>query len=118
MSVSPFQFDVLHKSLGASALRHKVISHNVANVNTPGYRGLEVSFEDQLKIQLNKSSPQFDTLQPEVREVEGVAQRADGNTVDIDRELAKLNTNALLYQTYAQILASKLSTMRSAITGR
>ena len=53
-----------------------------------------------------------------IREAGGAAVRADGNNVDIDREMGALNRNALIYQTYAQVLASRLATMRSAITGR
>jgi flagellar basal-body rod protein FlgB len=44
--------------------------------------------------------------------------RADGNTVDIDVEMGQLTKNALLYQAASTILASRLGTLRSAISGR
>jgi flagellar basal-body rod protein FlgB len=42
----------------------------------------------------------------------------DGNTVDIEREMNDLNRNALLYQAAAQVLASRLASLRAAVTGR
>ena len=51
--VSSSQLSVMEAALGASALRHKVISDNIANVNTPGFKKSEVSFEDQLDEVLN-----------------------------------------------------------------
>ena len=48
MTPSAFGIDVLSRVLDTAALRHRVIAQNVANVNTPGYRRLEVTFEDEL----------------------------------------------------------------------
>lgn len=33
--------DSLEKALSGSSLRHKVISNNIANINTPGYKRME-----------------------------------------------------------------------------
>jgi flagellar basal-body rod protein FlgB len=119
MTVKPCQFDLLQQLLRVSEVRHRVISQNVANVNTPGYRRLDVSFDDTLKrVLAGDSDAGSAPTAPEVREAEGFVVRADGNNVDIDREMGELNRNALLFQTYAQVLASRLGTMRSAISGR
>ncbi len=40
--------NLLEKALAGSSLRHKVISNNIANINTPGYKRMEVSFEEEL----------------------------------------------------------------------
>jgi flagellar basal-body rod protein FlgB len=119
MSVTPSQFGLLSKLLDSSALRHRAVSQNLANVNTPGYRRLEVSFEEQLARQMNgKGQVDLEGLKLEMMESKGLPERADGNNVDIDVEMGQMNKNALLYQTYTQVLASKIGTMRSAITGR
>ncbi len=119
MNVTVSQFDLLNKLLDASELRHRVISQNVANVNTPGYHRLAVSFEEELADRLRSAGDvNIDGMTPSVYEEQGLIVRADGNNVDIDKEMGQLNKNALLYQTYAQVLASRLSMMRSAITGR
>lgn len=118
MSVIPAQLDVLQGLLRVSEQRHRVIGQNIANVNTPGYRRHDVSFEDAVKkVLLSTSGESLRGFEPEVHEVEGLPSRADGNNVDIDREMGELSKNSLLYQTLAQVLASRLGTMRSAITG-
>lgn len=116
-TVKPSQLQLLQRLLHGASLRQKVLSHNVANVNTPGYHRKSVSFEQQLSA-LTADPEKHQNLEPMIFETEGLPERADGNNVDIDREIGELNKNALLYQTYAQILASKMSMMRTAITGR
>lgn len=117
MSVTPSQFDILRQTLDAAALRHRVISQNVANVNTPGYQAKQVSFEGLLKRALtNKQS--LAEASPVVEATEGLVARIDGNNVDIDLEVAELNKNSIMYETYTQLLTTKLAMMRSAVTGR
>jgi flagellar basal-body rod protein FlgB len=119
MTVKPAQLDLLQQLLTLSEVRQRVISQNVANVNTPGYRRMDVSFEETLsQLLAEEGDGRKAEVEPVIREAGGAAVRADGNNVDIDREMGALNRNALVYQTYAQVLASRLATMRSAITGR
>lgn len=116
MTPSSYGIDTLSRVLDASALRHKVIAQNVANVNTPGYRRLAVEFEDQLAKAIGGPDGGAG-VRPKVVEVDG-PERVDGNNVDLDREMGDLTKNGLLYQAAAQILASRMASMRSAITGR
>lgn len=109
MTPSAFGIDVLSRVLDTASLRHRVIAQNVANVNTPGYRRLEVAFADELAA--------AGGAKPTVVESEGT-DRPDGNSVDIDREMGELTKNSLLYQAATQILASRMAAMKSAITGR
>jgi flagellar basal-body rod protein FlgB len=109
--------DLLARVLDTAATRHKVIAHNVANVNTPGYERLEVTFEDELaKVLAGGGDPS--SVKPAVVVDDSAPARADGNTVDIDVEMGQLTKNALLYQAASTILTSRLGTLRSAITGR
>lgn len=128
VNVVPQQFDLLQQLLDATAVRHRVVAQNVANAQTPGYRRLEVDFEAELSRQVlskggyqagpaESSLARANDIEPTVRESDEPSNRPDGNNVDIDKEMALLSKNALLYQTYAQVLASKLAMMRSAITG-
>jgi len=118
MSAPISQFELVAKALEAAALRHQVISNNIANVNTPGYQALEVSFEEQLSRAMMLELETLDQLSPEVRRAEGLAMRNDGNNVDIDREIGKLGKNSVTYQTLVQVLASQMGMLRSAISGR
>jgi flagellar basal-body rod protein FlgB len=41
--------DLVQRSLDAAAVSHKVISNNLANVDTPGFKRSDVQFSDKLK---------------------------------------------------------------------
>jgi len=119
MSVTPSQIDLLSKLLDATALRQGVIGQNLSNVNTPGYRRVDVDFEKELvRLLQTDHSAKFDDLGATVFETQGLPERADGNNVDVDMEIGQLSKNVLLHQTYAQLLTSKFAMMRSAITGQ
>lgn len=112
------QFDLLTQLLSASELRQQVVSANIANVNTPHYRQLEVSFEDQLASVL-KQSPQrgASAVTPRIQETAGLTSRQDGNNVNLDEQIGQMNRNALLQQTYLQLMGVELSMMQRAIRG-
>jgi flagellar basal-body rod protein FlgB len=116
MDVTPSQLGFLSQVLDALSMRHRVLAQNVANVNTPGYRRLDVSFEETLGKQFGGSKSAEPAIQ--VTEASDGPERADGNNVDIDKEMARVTNNSLLYNVFAQVLAGEISTMRSAITGR
>ncbi len=111
------QIDTLSGLLDVASLRHRVIAQNVANVNTPGYRNLAVSFEGELARHLARGDGQSQAARPRVGEGGGGRERVDGNNVDIDAELGHLQKNSMLYQTLTQVLAVKLGALRSAISG-
>jgi flagellar basal-body rod protein FlgB len=113
------QIGLLASALNAAELRHRVIAHNVANVNTPGFKQLQVAFEEELAQALVQGGrPAAMQVRPAILEAPGAAARGDGNTVDIDAELARLGKNNVLYRAFAQLLAARMATMRSAVTGR
>ena len=96
-------------------MRQRVISNNIANVNTPNYQRLDVDFEEQLAKELKGTS--VSAAVPSVVLTKGLTARGDGNNVDIDREIGQLNKNAMLQQTYLQLLGSQLERMKLAIQG-
>ena len=112
---------LLEKMLDVSSIKHKVIANNIANVNTPGYKKMEVSFANQLEKALNESSMnKFDTLQPKIvisKEDTSETARNDGNNVDMDKEVSSLVKNTLTYSIYTQLLAKKYEGIKSAIEG-
>ncbi len=119
MSVTIAQSDLLANCLDAAALRHRVISNNLANVNTPGFHRQEVSFEDTFsRVLQREGEARAAAVRPRVIESPGGTARQDGNTVDIDKEMGDLNKNALMFNAFTQFLLGQIATMRSAITGR
>lgn len=113
------------RALDAAALRHEVIAHNLANVNTPGFKRQEVQFETQLSHALaqqnNPCSPgstPLENVQPTVVTIPQTGSRADGNNVDIEAENVKLAENTLRFEALSQIMAGNFSGLKSVITGR
>ncbi len=109
------QIEQLGELLRRAHLRQEAISSNIANVNTPNYKTIDVEFS---KVLMSTMSNQAGNSTPNIIEVGGLLERQDGNNVDMDRELAKLTKNSLQFQTLNQVVASKLGLYRSAITGR
>ncbi len=97
-----------------SELRHRVISHNLANVNTPGYQRLDVSFDEHL-FKAKRQGRESEQTEPSIVQEPGDITKMDGNSVDLDSEIGQLNQNSMMFQMYSQILSSHLSTMRRAL---
>lgn len=109
--------DLLGRLINASEERQKVISQNIANVNTPFYKRLEYNFEDQLAKELERGAGDLEGVNAQIRRTDGLPSRSDGNNVDIDREIGEMNKNAILQQTYLRLLGHELAQMRLAIQG-
>ena len=124
---------LLEKALAGSSLRHKVISNNVANVNTPGYKRMEVSFEEELAVAARNDvsaangmslthsrhmAPKVKTPAPnQIRTVDNTTLRTDGNNVDIDAEMAAMTKNNIFYNTVAQRISGYYTNIKMAIKG-
>ncbi|MER3416540.1 MAG: flagellar basal body rod protein FlgB [Gemmataceae bacterium] len=117
MGVHIPQAELLTKMLDVALLRHRVLADNIANINTPGYLRKYVTFEQSLARALSSSGNPY-ASKPAVLTDHATPGRVDGNNVDLDEEIGRLSKNALLYQLYMQILASRVATTRTAITGR
>jgi flagellar basal-body rod protein FlgB len=123
----------LQKSLNVGSLRHKVLTSNIANIDTPNYKAFEVVMEDVRKhnsrlkgpIELVRTRPRHlsgrhsasNPIKIEAVDSPGNNFRADGNTVDLDRTMGKLAENTLLYRTAAQIIRRKFQGLKNAIQG-
>lgn len=109
------------KSLDAVVLRQKTIAHNMANINTPGFKRSEVIFEKKLEQILNTRGPNGLTtadlrmLEPEVVKVGDTTQRQDGNNVNMEVEISQMTINLLLYQSLVQRLSDQVSNLSYVI---
>ena len=112
-------FVALQKLLDAAALRQKVIANNLANVNTPGYCRRVVKFDDHLARALAGGDlEQLRQWRPTVAKSHDPALRPDGNNVSLERELADLMKNTLLYNACTRLLSARIEAYRAAITGQ
>lgn len=110
------------KMLDATALRHEAIASNLANVETPRYKRVDVapSFAAELQQAVaSKDAGRVADMQPQLAtDSSATPVRKDGNTVQLESELLKLNQNFLEHQLETQLISGALLKLRLAITGR
>ncbi|MDT8446778.1 MAG: flagellar basal body rod protein FlgB [bacterium] len=135
MSIRLFDKNItlLERSMGMRVQRNGLISSNLANRETPGYRAQDLVFEDQLTKALYQDQPgplktsdprHFDGVDREPLETVQGQQinsfnpdpRMDGNTVNLDQEMAKLAENQLMFQATTKAVNWKFRMLKSAIT--
>ncbi|MCX7773700.1 MAG: flagellar basal body rod protein FlgB [Clostridia bacterium] len=113
----------LEKALDASWLRNEVISQNIANVDTPGYKRKTVRFEEYLDSEMktgkfDKGLSRFQDSGIQIsEEPSSTAYRSDGNNVDIENEMAQLAANSLRYNTLIQKMNGDFQRLSSVIKG-
>ena len=107
----------LETAMRGQALREQALAENLANANTPGYQRVDVDFHGALAQAMGTSKPKHSLettgFSPEV-DATG-ATRADGSSVDVDAESAKLAANGLEHQTAVTVASARLSILRSAM---
>ena len=119
--LSDITAQALVASLQGTAARHVSIADNVANVDTPGFVRSDVEFETALASALTSarrapfaSGTGLSVPIKRSRDYSAPA-RADGNNVDIDREMAALARNALSYRASGELLGARIRMLRAAI---
>lgn len=88
---------MMRSSLEGLSVQQQVILHNLANLDTPGYKAKYVSFEDTLRGTEAGMKGQYD-LKAHVLTDEATEIRPDGNNVDTDTQ------SLALYQNYVRQL--------------
>jgi flagellar basal-body rod protein FlgB len=113
----------IEKGLDAAWLRNNVISQNIANVDTPGYKRKVVQFEEFLdsemktgRISQGKSALSDDGIRI-IEDPSESSYRSDGNNVDIENEMALLAANSLRYNTLIQKLNGDFQRLKLVIKG-
>lgn len=98
--------------------RHNLLAANLANVDTPGYRAQDLkrtdSFEGALQVELAATEPGHIAGSPNGLHTKVITDRttpadADGNSVSLDKEVVKISTNHMRYETIGTLTASALS---------
>ncbi len=118
----------LGAGLSGASLRQTVLSNNLANANTPGFKRSDVSFASQLRghnpsrfsvrqtqpgHQTGRSRPSPSSL---MQRDTSTLMRNDDNNVDVDREMVYIMENQLHYQAMADTANRHLQMLRSAIS--
>jgi flagellar basal-body rod protein FlgB len=114
-------YKVLEQSLDVAQKRHGIITSNVANMNTPGYRAKDLPFDKALEDALEKRKVNPVRTHPRhfgVPQIGGDYQIevSDSAGVDIDKEMTQLSENNLRYQTGIEMLLRKFNGLKHTIT--
>jgi flagellar basal-body rod protein FlgB len=125
--------NLLARVLALRARKAEVIAGNLANIDTPGYRARQFDFEKQLRQALGEAPGEgalplsrtdrrhlplagsLEGVRPVVTEQQNDLAGFDGNTVDLDREMAALAENSVSYNAAIEMLRKKLGILKNAI---
>jgi len=106
----------LDVALRGTSLRQQAIAQNIANVNTPGYRRQDVSFEDALGTALRANDRTEVALTTPAQGVDSAAPiRIDGNSVDMDTEAAGMARNGLQYEALVAVSKARTTILQTAM---
>jgi flagellar basal-body rod protein FlgB len=113
---------VAQKALDGIALRHEAIARNIENLDTPGYKRVDLAPSFRAELERAGASPdprQLENLRPTlVPDTAAVACGPDGNNVNLESEMVALSQNTLAHAIESQIITGALQRMRLAITGK
>jgi flagellar basal-body rod protein FlgB len=103
---------LLAKAMDAYALRQKAIASNIANIDTPGYKRLDVDFEEELmKAQrLSSTQKELHEIDPKMSETE--------DPIQLEDEMFTLSDTQIRVQLVTRALRHSFSLLRTGITGR
>ena len=107
----------LASALARASSRHALLSNNLANVNTPGFKRKDNDFN----IILNQEMSPAKARQQQFRETQEQAAsdrtsiRMDGNNVDLEREVMSLVDTSTRYEALSDLTAAYFSNLKQAI---
>jgi len=108
------QVNALTRLLDAASARQNVVTTNIANLDTPGYRTKDVPFRTLLQQADQPGLLQANT-QPAAVEVKGLMERPDGNNVSMERESLLLAQTQLQFHAGVQLIRSEFRRLQTAI---
>ena len=129
MSTGAFGYvNLLKSAADASWTREEVLTNNIANVDTPGYKRQDIDFESVLQKALGKTK--YSSLDKKVRELNqdlgkltttsytdaaNYSYRLDRNNVDENTENAELASESLRYQLLTTAITNNFSRMQTVL---
>ena len=117
----------LFEQLNFRGERQKVISSNIANINTPNYKTKDLVFQDELeKSTLNLKMAQTNSrhiqnidfsnkINPSVVDVKGLQEQNDGNNVNLDTQMGEMSKNKVLFDAIQSSIKKDSRLFRSVV---
>ena len=119
----------LFEQLNFRGEKQKVISSNIANINTPNYKTKELVFEDELNSSMTNSlqlkatnkrhmdniNSTFANSNPRLSEVKNLQEQNDGNNVNLDTQMSEMSKNKILFDAIQSSIKRDSRLFRSVI---
>jgi flagellar basal-body rod protein FlgB len=131
MNVNDKTLKALAAAVKFREMRQEIISSNIANSETPGFKAKRLDFEEALaraldvdgNMGMNAEDPEhfdvgsggFNNLEPDLYDDPNGIVSEDGNTVDRDAEMAKMAENKIMYDALVQLINKKMGLMKYAV---
>ena len=108
--------DIIEAGIRTESLRQKTIANNVANLETPGYRRLDVKFKELLAKALDCSgSVDLSEIEAQIYQPKNTAVKSNGNDVSLEVEVGEMVKNTLRHKAYIRLLQKKYRQLELAI---
>jgi flagellar basal-body rod protein FlgB len=98
--------DLLQAGIKAEHLRQKAIASNIANLETPGYRRVDIKSAHNIDIE---------DIEPEIFRPYDTPIKSNGNDVSLEAEIGKMVENSMRHKAYVRLLSKKFQQMQQAI---
>jgi flagellar basal-body rod protein FlgB len=105
---------ILERYLNLAAFRQELISSNIANIDTPGYKTVDIDFSREVARAMATPAERG---MPMVEQVQGLIERPDGNNVSIDRESLLLSQTQMQFTAAIQLMRAEFQNLNQAING-
>lgn len=107
---------LLESGIKAEAVRQRTIASNVANMETPGYRRLDVRFEELLAKAIHSGQSTNPTdIEPEVFSPKSTFIKSNGNDVNLEMEIGEMLKNSSRQTAFVRLLRKKFAQIETAI---
>ena len=108
---------LLEAGIKAEGIRQKAIANNIANLNTPGYRRVDIKFEEQLIKAMNSNGEvDLDKIKPVFYRPKKTPVKLNGNDVNLEAEVGEMVKNSLRHKAFIRILSRKYKQMEAAMS--
>ncbi|MHC4624755.1 MAG: flagellar basal body rod protein FlgB, partial [Planctomycetota bacterium] len=100
--------DLIGAGIKAERLRWRAIANNIANLETPGYRRIDVKFEELLTKALESAGgAALSEIEPQIYQPKQTPVKSNGNDVNLEAEVGEMIKNTLRHKAYIRLLNKK-----------
>ncbi len=130
MTIFDNTISFLSKALDMMSDRHKLLSSNIANQDTPHYKARDINFMDELRTaqgsgglqEISRTNPMHingntgsNSSGATVINRPESNSGYDDNSVNVELEMANMAQNSILYNASAQVISTKFRMIANAI---